>query len=55
MDLTQEELEVLRNLRNRGYALAIFSPLELGNVRLDSVEDEMVAAGRNTIETLKDE
>jgi hypothetical protein len=54
-DLNEEELEMIRNLRDRGFAIAVFTPEELGEVDPMRFEDAMVDAGWDAIEALKDE
>lgn len=44
----------LAELRNKGFALAIFTPNELQNVSPDYVEDAMIKAGFDTIFYHKD-
>jgi uroporphyrinogen-III synthase len=49
-----QETELLRKLRGRGFAVAIFPPIEVGEpLNRKEIEDEMVKAGRNTIKQLR--
>ena len=51
-----QESELLRKLRGRGFAVAIFPPVEVGEpLNRKEIEDEMVRAGRNTIKQLRGE
>jgi hypothetical protein len=53
--MTDEQLTMIRTLRDQGYAIVIFTPDELGNAPSEAVEDAMVSNGWDTIATLKDE
>lgn len=53
--MTDEQIKMIRDLRNQGYAISIFTPEELGNAPSEAVEDAMVSNGWDAIETLKDE
>lgn len=48
--LTQKEIEMIRALRERGFAVAIFDPEELDRALASDVEAAMVAAGTFLIE-----
>jgi hypothetical protein len=51
-----QETELLRKLRGRGFAVAIFPPAEVGQpMNRKEIEDEMVKAGRITIKQLRGE
>jgi len=51
-----QESELLRKLRGRGFAVAIFPPAEVGEpLNRKAIEDQMVQAGRNTIKQLRGE
>ena len=44
--LTKNEIEVLRKIRNRGFAVVIFTPAEIGNeVGQDDLEDILTERG----------
>ena len=47
MDLTDEEQAVLRGLRNRGYAVIVWTPEELGDVNPESVEEASISYAWN--------
>jgi len=48
--LSKLENEVLRQLRRRGFALAVFSPASVGNpLNRAPIEKSMVKAGRETL------
>lgn len=48
--LTTEESELLRKLRRRGFALALFPPVDVGNpMNRKPVEDSMIRAGRKAL------
>lgn len=53
--MTPAQQLAIDELRNAGYAVAIFTPEELSGVRADRVEDAMVYAGGNNIDILKGE
>lgn len=46
-DFTEEELQVLRGLNAKGYAVVVFSAEELDGADYLDVEDAMVEAGWN--------
>ncbi len=48
--LTEQELEMLRSLRERGYAVVLFSPEELGDTEPDQVEDYLIERGWDAID-----
>ncbi len=52
MDLTKTELNMLRELRNRGYAVIIWTPDELKGVNPIRVEDRYIELGHQIIEDL---
>ena len=43
MDLTDKEQSVLRALRDRGFAVIVWTPEELGDVNPESVEDASIS------------
>ncbi len=51
--MTEEQCSVIADLRNEGYAVALFSPEELAGVDANSVQNMMVEAGQDAITTLK--
>ena len=52
--LSKLENEVLRQLRRRGFALAVFSPVDVGNpLNRAPVEKSMVKAGRETLKQVE--
>ena len=48
-DLTEAELQMLRGLNARGYAVAVFTAIEVGDADYLDVEDAMIEAGWNVI------
>ena len=52
MDLTKTELNMLRELRNRGYAVIIWTPDELKGANRTLVEDRSIELGHQIIEDL---
>ena len=53
--MTKEHMEVIRELRDLGYAVCIFNPEELRGAKPHKVEDELVSAGWEVIDTLATE
>jgi len=54
-DLSKEEGELLRNLRGRGFAVAIFPPSQVGQpLNRKPIEDRMIRAGKETINQIKE-
>ena len=52
--LSKIENEVLRQLRRRGFALALLSPVDVGNpLNRGSVEQQMLKAGRQTLKQVE--
>jgi hypothetical protein len=49
-ELNQTEIEMIRALRARGFAVAVFTPEELDRAWVEEVEDAMISAGWRTIE-----
>jgi len=48
--ITRVESELLKKLRQRGFAVAIFSPADVGSpLNRKSIEDSMIKAGKQTI------
>jgi len=52
-DLTTEEVEMLRRLRDRGFAIVVFTPDELKSAPSDKIEDGLVQAGWDMIDILE--
>ena len=50
--MTEEHMEVIRELRDLGYAVCIFTPEELRGTKPHKVEDELVSAGWDIIDSL---
>ena len=48
--LSEQDLTCLRDLRKRGFAVAVFTPSEIGESDPESVEDSMIEAGWRRIE-----
>ena len=48
--LSPEELAVLRALRARGWAVAVFSPDEVGDTDPEDVEGQMIEAGNDWLQ-----
>lgn len=53
--MTKTQLTALRQLRDKGYAIAIFTPEELSGAPVDDIEDRMVSEGWDAIDMLKEE
>ena len=43
MELTNEEKEMLRSLRGRGFAVIVWTPEELGDVSPEDIEDVSIS------------
>jgi hypothetical protein len=52
--MTKEQIDVIRGLRDEGYAIAIFSPEELEDAPANKVEDDMISGGWDSIKVLKE-
>lgn len=52
--LKQEEVDFLRGLRVRGYAVVVFNPEELRGASQEHVEERMIELGWDVIESLAD-
>ncbi len=48
-ELTDKEVEVIREIRDRGFAVVIFNPEELASAEQDRVEDRLVELGWEVI------
>lgn len=53
--MTEEHMKAIRELRDSGYAVCIFNPEELRGAKPHKVEDELVYAGFEIIDTLATE
>ena len=52
--LSKEESDLVRKLRSRGFAVAIFPPGDVGiPLNRKPIEDRMVRAGRETIKQIR--
>ena len=49
-NLSEQDITCLRDLRKRGFAVAVFTPNEIGESDPESVEDSMIEAGWRRIE-----
>lgn len=47
--LSTDELAVLLELRNRGFAVCVFNPSEIRGADIDTLEDRMTATGWDVI------
>jgi hypothetical protein len=52
--MTEEETKVLAGLRNKGYAVVVFTEEELGGASSSHVEDRLIEIGWGVIESLQD-
>lgn len=54
--MTREDEQILRKLRCRGFAVAIFSPIDVGDpLNRGAIEKSMVNAGRETLKTIRED
>ena len=51
--MNQDELDVIVNLKNKGYAVVLFEPEELEGASPDRVEDRLIELGWDIISDLK--
>ena len=51
MEISEQEWEVIRRLRQEGCAVVIFLPEEIRDASSEDVEDRMTEAGWQVIET----
>jgi hypothetical protein len=52
--MTREDEDLLRRLRNRGFAVAVFSPVDVGNpLNRKPIEDSMVRAGKTLLKQIE--
>jgi len=47
--MTEQQLSVLRELHQAGYAVCVFTPDEMENSSQEDIEDAMTEAGWNSI------
>jgi len=51
--MTTEDSQFLRRLRLRGFALALFTPVDVGNpLNRKVIEDQMLKAGKQVIKQI---
>ena len=50
VNMTEDEVKVIRSLRDRGFACVIFTPEELRNAPNYKIEDSMVDSGWEAID-----
>ena len=53
--MNTEQLNALRQLRDEGYAIVVFTPDELGDACPDDVESRLIELGWDVIDTLRQE
>jgi hypothetical protein len=53
--MSPKQKEAIKELRDAGYAVAVWSPDELGLADPVDAQDEIITAGNNIIQRLKDE
>jgi len=53
MELTQEEVEQIRGIKDKGFAVVIITPEELEGADSDKVEDRLVELSWEIINDLK--
>lgn len=51
--MTKEQQQIIDQLRDQGYAISIFTPEEIGEIRADLIEDAMVIAGNHALDQFK--
>ena len=51
--MNQEQIEFIRQLRDEGHAVIIWTPQELGDASLRHVEDRSIELGYEVIEALQ--
>jgi hypothetical protein len=52
--ITPEDSQFLRRLRLRGFALALFTPVDVGNpLNRKVIEDQMLKAGKQVIKQME--
>ena len=50
-----EVVEMMRKMRNAGYAVAVFTPEEIGDLDAESIEEIMIISGNQHIDTHKED
>ena len=53
--LTQKEIELIREIRGRGYAVVLITPDELKGASADHVEDRLIEISWDVIDALRTE
>ncbi len=53
--MKEEHIKAMRELRDLGYAICIFTPDELRDAKPHKVEDELISAGWEIIDALATE
>ena len=53
--MTQEQIKVINELKNQGYAVVLFTPEELDGAEADRVEDRLIELGWDVIYDLTPE
>jgi len=53
--LNENEIAMVRGLRQKGFAVCIFNPDELGDASPDKAEERMCAAGWDVIEEAEED
>jgi hypothetical protein len=51
--MSNDEIEVIRALRDKGYLIVIWTPEELMHINTDYLEDIIIEKGNDTIEHFK--
>ena len=52
--MTNEQLNVIRELTDQGYAVIIWTPEELGNASVKDIQDRSIELGHDIIHSLTD-
>jgi hypothetical protein len=52
LEMTDEAMKFIQEIRDLGYAICIFTPEELNGAKPHKVEDELVSAGWDIIDNL---
>jgi len=53
--MTDEEVKMIRDMRNRGFAVVVFTTEELKGASSDGVEDRLIELGWEVIDALRTE
>lgn len=52
--MSEQESELMRQLRRRGFAIVVMNPVEVGEpINRKPLEDRMLAAGRRALRRIK--